>query len=55
MRSADNTLSAEERDIARRSFSDPNMTNAQKEYLYLQNRNRYRAMKADGSYSGQDG
>jgi hypothetical protein len=54
-----NTLSAEERDIARRSIIDrpdmPRMTDAEKEYLYLQNRNRYRQMLADGSYSEQKG
>jgi hypothetical protein len=48
-----NSLSAEERQIARNSFSDPHMSNAERELLYLRNRNRYRHMKADGSYSSQ--
>ena len=50
-----NRLSAEEADIARRSFGDPNMTVAQKELLYLRNREKYRQMKADGRYSDQGG
>jgi hypothetical protein len=45
-----NTLTAEERDIARRSFSAPDMTNEQKEYLYLLNRERLRRMRQDGTY-----
>jgi hypothetical protein len=52
-----NTLSPEEVDIARRSIIDrpdmPPMTNAQKELQYLRNRNRYRAMVRNGSYSEQ--
>jgi hypothetical protein len=55
--SDDMTLTPEERDIARRSIIDrpdlPRMTNAEKEWQYLQNRNRLRRMKADGSYSEQ--
>ena len=51
-----NTLSPEERDIARRSFIDhpgqPNLTDAQ---IYWRNREKYRRMKADGSYSDQGG
>ena len=47
------TLSAEERDIAHRSIVDrpdmPPLSAAQKEYLYLKNRERYRSMLADGS------
>jgi hypothetical protein len=50
-----NTLSAEEVQIARASITDPTMSNAKKELLYLKNRNRYRAMKANGSYSDQGG
>lgn len=50
-----NTLSADERDIARRSFTDPNMSNHEKELLYLRNRQKYQAMKEDGSYSDQGG
>ena len=54
-----NTLSAEERDIARRSIIDrpdmPRITNEQKEWTYLQQRNKYRRMLADGSYSEQKG
>jgi hypothetical protein len=48
-----NHLTAEERLIARNSFSDPNMSNHEKELLYLRNRNKYRQAKADGSYSSQ--
>jgi hypothetical protein len=48
-----NTLSPAERDIARNSFGDPNMSNHEKELLYLRNRNKYRQAKADGSYSSQ--
>jgi hypothetical protein len=47
------TLSAEERQIARNSFSDATMSNEEKEYRYLQNRERYKQMKKDGSYSVQ--
>jgi hypothetical protein len=49
------TLSAAERQIARNSFSDPNMSNEQKELLYLKNRQKLARMKADGSYSEQTG
>jgi hypothetical protein len=48
-----NTLSPAEREIARNSFGDPNMSNAERELLYLRNRNKYRQAKADGSYSSQ--
>jgi hypothetical protein len=48
-----NTLTAAEREIARNSFGDPNMSNHEKELLYLRNRNKYRQAKADGSYSDQ--
>lgn len=48
--SASNTLSQAEREIARNSFTDPMMSNAQKEYLYLQNRQRLTRMRANGSY-----
>ena len=48
-----NTLTADERQIARNSFGDPHMSDAEKELIYLKNRNRYRAAKADGSYSDQ--
>lgn len=47
-----NTLSAEERQIARSSFSAPNMTNAQKEFQYLQNRKRMLEMKKTGAIQG---
>jgi hypothetical protein len=50
-----NTLTVEERQIARNSFGDPHMSDAEKELLYLRNRNKYRAAKADGSYSEQRG
>jgi hypothetical protein len=53
------TLSPEEVQIARAAIIDrpdmPKMSNAQKEYLYLQQREKYRAMKADGTYSEQKG
>ena len=52
-----NTLSAEEVDMAHRSFVDrpdmPRMSNTEKELEYLRQRNKYRAMLADGSYSEQ--
>jgi hypothetical protein len=45
--------------MARRSIIDrpdmPRMTNEQKEWTYLQQRNKYRRMLADGSYSEQKG
>jgi len=51
------TLSPEERDIARRSIMDhpgqPNLTNAEKEYLYAQNKLKLARMKRDGTYSDQ--
>ena len=50
-----NTLTAAEREIARNSFTDPNMSNTEKELLYLRNRQKYSRMKADGSYSEQTG
>ena len=54
-RRPDNTLSPEERDIARRSFGAADMTDAQKEYLYLQNKKKYLSLKASGQYSDQGG
>lgn len=58
-RSSDMTLTAEERQIARAAIIDrpdmPALTDAEKEFLYLQNRNRYRAMVRDGLYSEQKG
>lgn len=45
------TLSAEERQIARTSFTASDMTNEQKEYLYAQNKKKLNAMKANGTYS----
>jgi hypothetical protein len=45
-----NSLTAEERDIARRSFTAPDLTDAQREYLYWQNREKLRRMRADGTY-----
>jgi hypothetical protein len=48
-----NTLSAEERQIAHHSFTAPDMSNAQKELLYLRQRQKLQKMKADGSYSEQ--
>jgi hypothetical protein len=47
------TLNAAEREIAHNSFTDPHMTKAQKEYLYLRNRQKLQRMRADGSYSEQ--
>jgi hypothetical protein len=53
------TLSPEEVQIARASIIDrpdmPKMTNAQKEWTYLQQKLRYQQAKADGSYSEQRG
>jgi hypothetical protein len=48
-----NTLTAEERQVARNSFSDPNVSNEQKEYLYLKNKQKLAKMRKDGSYSEQ--
>ena len=48
-----NTLSAAERQIAHNSFTDPMMSNQQKELLYLRNRQKLHSMRADGSYSEQ--
>jgi hypothetical protein len=45
------TLTAEQRIIARNSFSDPSMSNEEKEMLYARNLQKYRSMLADGSYS----
>jgi hypothetical protein len=50
-----NTLTAEERRIARSSFSAPDMSNEQKELLYLRNRQKLAKMRADGTYSEQRG
>jgi hypothetical protein len=51
------TLTPEEVAIARASIVDrPDMaplTNAQKEYIYAQNKRKYQQMKANGSYSEQ--
>jgi hypothetical protein len=53
------TLSPEEVQIARSSIIDkpgmPKMSNAEKEWTYLQNKLRYQQMLADGSYSEQRG
>jgi len=49
----DNHLTAEERQIAHNSFSDPSMSNAQKELMYLRNRQKLHRMREDGSYSEQ--
>jgi len=48
-----NKLSAEEVRIAHNSFTDPNVSNVEKERMYLANKRRYLSMKADGSYSDQ--
>jgi hypothetical protein len=51
------TLTAEEREMAHAAIPDrpdlPKLTNAQKEFMYLQNREKYQRMKADGTYSEQ--
>lgn len=44
------TLTEEERRIARTSFSAPDMTNAQKEYAYAQNKRKLQTMRANGKY-----
>jgi hypothetical protein len=58
-RSNDMTLSAEEREIARNSIMDrpdmPRLTDAQKEYIYQQNRERMRQLKRDGIITDQGG
>jgi hypothetical protein len=46
----DTRLTAEERDVARRSFTANDMTDAQKEYLYWLNREKLRRMRASGEY-----
>jgi len=43
------TLSPAEREIARNSFSDPNMTDAQRERLYAKNKAIMLAMRANGT------
>jgi hypothetical protein len=48
-----NTLTAEERQIARNFTADPTLTNEQKELLYLRNRQKLHRMRQDGSYSDQ--
>jgi hypothetical protein len=48
-----NKLTAEEVRIAHNSFTDPNVSNVEKERMYLANKRRYLSMKADGSYSSQ--
>lgn len=53
------TLTPEEVAIARASIVDrpdlPPLTNAQKEYIYAQNKRKYQTMKANGTYSEQKG
>lgn len=44
------TLSQEERQIARTSFTADNMTNEQKERLYAQNKQKLMRERANGSY-----
>jgi len=48
--SQNNTLSLDERQIARVSF--PHLPATQAEYAYLQNRRRMHEMKADGRIQG---
>jgi hypothetical protein len=45
------TLTAEERLIARNSFTDPGMSNEEKELLYARNKARYQQMLASGEYT----
>ena len=51
------TLTAEEREMAHAAIPDrpdlPKLTNAQKEFMYLQNREKYQQMLRDGTYSEQ--
>jgi hypothetical protein len=58
-RSTEMSLTEEERQIARLAIVDrpdmPKLTNAQKEYIYWKEREKYRAMVRDGSYSEQKG
>ena len=44
------TLTAEERQIARTSFTAPDMTNEQKELLYARNKARLARERANGAY-----
>ncbi|EHR03222.1 hypothetical protein [Bradyrhizobium sp. WSM471] len=44
------TLTAEERDIARRSFTDPRMSNEEKERSYGMQKLKLARMRADGTY-----
>jgi hypothetical protein len=48
-----NTLTPAEVAIARNSFSDPGVSNTEKEKMYLKNKQRYLSMLANGSYSSQ--
>ena len=50
-----NHLTADEVRIAHNSFSDPSMSNRDKELLYLQNKRKLHRMREDGSYSEQRG
>ena len=50
-----NHLTADEVRIAHNSFTDPNMSNREKELLYLRNKQKYGRMRQDGSYSEQRG
>lgn len=44
------TLTPEERFIARNSFTDPNMTDAEKERLYASQKARLASLRAQGLY-----
>jgi hypothetical protein len=48
------TLTPEERFIARNSFTDPNMTNAQKERLYAMNKAKLARERAAGRYPARE-
>jgi hypothetical protein len=49
-----NTLTAEERQVARNFTADRSLTNEQKEYIYLQQKRKLAKMRANGSYSSDD-
>ncbi|WP_027578545.1 hypothetical protein [Bradyrhizobium sp. Ai1a-2] len=44
------TLTPEERDIARRSFTDPNLSAGEKERMYAQNKVKLQRLRAQGLY-----
>lgn len=48
------TLSPEERDMARRSYTAPDMTDAQKEYAYARNKLRLKRLRQSGEYPDRE-